>query len=84
MRGLCSAPEIANSFAAMRQLSRCQVHGFFCAAPRWHSQWVAKPVTSGYGPMRRPVWSSHSADLHGIADSPWPSKCGNGCGKPAA
>lgn len=70
--------------AAMRQFSRCQVQGFSCAATCWHSQWVSKPVTSGSGPMRSPRWLSHSADLHGMVDRPCPSKCGKGCGKPAA
>ena len=84
MRGLCSAPEMANSLAAMRQLSRCQVQGLACAATRWQSQCVSKPVTRGSGPMRRPLWSSHSADLQGMVDSPCPAKCGNGCGNPAA
>ena len=29
--------------------------GRACSATRWHSQWVSKPVTSGSGPMRRPL-----------------------------
>jgi hypothetical protein len=81
MRWLCSAPEMANSLAAMRQFSRCQVQGFSCAATRWHSQWVSKPVTSGSGPMRSPRWLSHSADLQGMVDRPCPSKCGKGMRK---
>ena len=53
--GCAPAPEMANSLTAMRQLSKCQVQGFSCAATRWHSQWVSKPVTNGSGPMRRPL-----------------------------
>ena len=70
--------------AAMRQFSRCQPQGCSCSATRRHSSWVSKPVTRGSGPMRRPVWSSHSADLHGMVDRPCPGKCACGCGMPAA
>jgi hypothetical protein len=78
MRWLCSAPEMANSLAAMRQLSKCQVQGFSCAATRWHSQCVSKPVTSGSGPMRSPRWLSHSADLQGMVERPCPRSAETG------
>jgi len=84
MWGLCSAPEIASSLAAIRQLRICQLQGFCIADRRPHMSFVSRPETSGSGPIRLPAWSSHNADLHGIRLSPWPSNCGNGCGIPAA
>ena len=68
--GLCSAPEIANSFSAIFMFMSCQEYCFSCAQMSVTSRRVSKPDTSGCGPMRSPRQFSHSAERGGTSDRP--------------